>query len=92
MAHAKIQVLQVHCGQITSSELTEEVKKLQDAFNPRTQSSLSTDSAKPEGSSDDIEAVANSYLHQMFFGELSIDAMIQMLARFKESPEKRYIN
>ncbi|KAM0934312.1 putative CCR4-Not complex component, Not1, MIF4G-like domain superfamily [Dioscorea sansibarensis] len=84
-----LKVLQVHCGQITSSELTEEVKKLQDACNPRTQSSVSTDSAKPEGNSDDIEAVANSYLHQMFFGELSIDAMIQMLARFKESPEKR---
>ena len=44
-----------------------------------------------EGSSDDIEAEANAYFHQMFSEQLTIDAMVQMLARFKESSEKRYI-
>ncbi|KAJ0962000.1 hypothetical protein J5N97_029828 [Dioscorea zingiberensis] len=84
-----LKVLQVHLGQVTSSHLIEEMKKLQDAFTPRIQSSVSTDSAKPDGNSDVIEALANSYFHQMFSGELSVDAMIQMLTRFKESPEKR---
>ncbi|CAI9284886.1 unnamed protein product [Lactuca saligna] len=38
---------------------------------------------------DDIEAEVNSYFHQMFSGQLTVDAMIQMLARYKESSEKR---
>jgi len=44
-----------------------------------------------EGSPDDIEAEANAYFHQMFSGQMTIDAMVQMLARFKESSENRYI-
>lgn len=46
--------------------------------------------AAPESYADDIEKEANSYFHQMFSSHLSIDAMIQMLTRFKESSDKRY--
>ncbi|KAF5180416.1 Ccr4-not transcription complex subunit [Thalictrum thalictroides] len=38
---------------------------------------------------DDIEAEANSYFHQMFSEQLAVVQMVEMLARFKESPEKR---
>lgn len=50
---------------------------------------MATDAATPDGSSDDIEAEANNYFHQMFSGQLSIEAIVQMLARFKESSDKR---
>ncbi|KAL0429074.1 UNVERIFIED_CONTAM: CCR4-NOT transcription complex subunit, partial [Sesamum radiatum] len=42
-----------------------------------------------ENYADDIEAESNAYFHQMFSGQLGIDAMIQMLTRFKESLDKR---
>lgn len=58
---------------------------------PKFQSSI-TDSSTSEGSPDDVEAEANAYFHQMFSGQLSIDAMVQMLGRFKESSQKRYID
>jgi len=45
-----------------------------------------------DGGSEDIEAQANIYFQQMFAGQISIDAMIQMLARFKESKDKRYFS
>lgn len=57
--------------------------------NPRLQNGGMTDSPT-DGYADDIEAEANSYFHQMFSGQLTIDAMVQMLARFKESSVKRY--
>ena len=38
---------------------------------------------------EDIEAQANIYFQQMFAGQISVDAMIQMLLRFKESKDKR---
>jgi CCR4-NOT transcription complex subunit 1 len=58
--------------------------------NPRLQNGSSADSSTPDGFSDDVEAEANSYFQQMFSGQLTIDAMVQMLARFKESSVKRY--
>jgi CCR4-NOT transcription complex subunit 1 len=58
--------------------------------NPRLQNGSSADSSTPDGFSDDVEAEANSYFHQMFSGHLTIDSMVQMLARFKESSVKRY--
>ncbi|XP_010258903.1 PREDICTED: CCR4-NOT transcription complex subunit 1 isoform X3 [Nelumbo nucifera] len=85
-------VLQAHSGQITSRQLSEEMKKLHAASvhtNPRLQNGGTTDSSTSDGYADDIEAEANSYFHQMFSGQLSIDAMVQMLARFKESSDKR---
>lgn len=43
----------------------------------------------PDGYADDIETEINSYFHQMFSGQLAVDSMIQMLARYKESSVKR---
>lgn len=57
--------------------------------NPRLQSGGAADSSTSDGYADDIEAEANSYFHQMFSSQLTIDAMVQMLARFKESSVKR---
>lgn len=85
-----LQVLQAHMGLIISSQLSEELGKL--TFmnsNSRMKSSGATDSSPSDGYTDDIEAEANSYFHQMFSGQLTIDTMIQMLARFKESSENR---
>lgn len=86
------QVLKAHTGLITSSQLAEEMEKLHAPVldpNPRLQNGGVTDSSTSDGYSDDIEAEANSYFQQMFSGQLTIDAMVQMLARFKESSVKR---
>lgn len=45
-----------------------------------------------EQPSEETEAEANAYFHQMFSGQLTIEAMVQMLARFKESSEKRWLS
>lgn len=77
---------------VNSCELSEEMEKLHATIldsNPRLQNGGATDSSTSDGYSDDIEAEANSYFHQMFSGQLTIDAMVQMLARFKESSVKR---
>lgn len=77
---------------ITSSQLSEEMERLHVAImdsNPRLQNGGTVDSPT-DGYGDDIESEANSYFHQMFSGHLTIDAMVQMLARFKESSVRRY--
>ncbi|XP_020538535.1 CCR4-NOT transcription complex subunit 1 isoform X2 [Jatropha curcas] len=87
-----LKVLKAHTGLIISSQLSEEMERLHLTImdsNPRLQNGGSADSSTPDGFSDDVEAEANSYFHQMFSGQLTIDAMVQMLARFKESPVKR---
>lgn len=86
-----LQVLQAISGEIISQHLLEELKRLHTMSNPKIQSPVVEDSLTSEGTSDEIEAEANAYFHQMFSGQLTIDAMVQMLARFKESSEKRYI-
>lgn len=73
--------------------MSEEIEKLDVSHlraNSRMKSGGGSDST-PDSYADDIETEANLYFHQMFSGQLSIDAMIQMLTRFKESSEKRYI-
>lgn len=82
-------ILQANSGEIVSQQLLEELKRLHILSNPKIQSPMVADSSTSEGSSDDVEAEANAYFHQMFSGQLTIDAMVQMLARFKESSEKR---
>lgn len=57
--------------------------------NPRLQNGGTAESST-DGYAEDIEAEANSYFHQMFSGQLTIEAMVQMLAQFKESSVKRY--
>ncbi|KAJ8748950.1 hypothetical protein K2173_013387 [Erythroxylum novogranatense] len=85
-------VLGAHTGLIISTELSEELERLHltiTGANPRMQNGGSDDSPAPDGHSDDVEAEANSYFHQMFSGQLPIESMVQMLARFKESSVKR---
>ncbi|KAF5204452.1 Ccr4-not transcription complex subunit [Thalictrum thalictroides] len=84
--------LQSQAGKNISHQLFDEMKRLHVASvrsNPRLQDGGTPDSSMPDGYPDDIEAEANSYFHQMFSGQLSIDDMVDMLARFKESSEKR---
>ncbi|GAA0150692.1 mRNA polyadenylation factor [Lithospermum erythrorhizon] len=80
-----LKVLQSHGGLISSGHLSEEVERLHMSFK----NGPGTDSSASDGYADDIEAEANSYFHQMFSGVLSVDALIQMLSRLKESSEKR---
>ncbi|KAI3444740.1 hypothetical protein Pfo_001405 [Paulownia fortunei] len=87
-----LKVLQSHAGAVSSSHLYEEMEKLDVTHmraNSRIKNSGGSDSTPSDSYADDIEAEANSYFHQMFSGQLSIDAMIQMLTRYKESSEKR---
>ncbi|XP_043805903.1 CCR4-NOT transcription complex subunit 1 isoform X2 [Manihot esculenta] len=87
-----LKVLKTHTSLIISSRLSEEMETLNLTImdsNPPLQSDGSADSSTPDGFSDDVEAEANSYFHQMFSSQLTIDAMVQMLSRFKESPVRR---
>ncbi|XP_038898360.1 CCR4-NOT transcription complex subunit 1 [Benincasa hispida] len=87
-----LKVLRSNVGTTASAKLSEEMEKLQDAIlesNPKLQNGEASDVPATEGYTDDIEAEANSYFQQMFSGQLTIEAMVQMLARFKESSVKR---
>ncbi|KAJ6679399.1 CCR4-NOT TRANSCRIPTION COMPLEX [Salix purpurea] len=87
-----LKVLQAHTSSIISTQLSEEMERLHVTVmdsSPGLQNGSAADSSTPDGFSDDVEAEANSYFHQMFSGQLTIDAMVQMLARFKESSVKR---
>ncbi|XP_073064928.1 uncharacterized protein [Primulina eburnea] len=87
-----LKVLRSHVGLTSSSHLAEEMEKLH-ATSMRGNALLkdggTADSTSPDSYADDIEKEANSYFHQMFSGLLAIDTMIQMLTRFKESPDRR---
>ncbi|XVF79827.1 hypothetical protein PTKIN_Ptkin15bG0021000 [Pterospermum kingtungense] len=85
-------VLKADTGVIASTQLVEEMERLHATIvdsNPKLQNGGATDSSTSDGYGDEIEAEANSYFHQMFSGQLTIDAMVQMLARFKESSVTR---
>ncbi|KAJ1439436.1 CCR4-NOT transcription complex subunit 1, TTP binding domain, partial [Sesbania bispinosa] len=87
-----LKVLKSHTDLVTSRLLSEELEKLHISVidsNPRLQNGGAADSSTSDGYADDIEAEANSYFHQMFSDQLTINAMVQMLARFKESSVKR---
>ncbi|KAG1360952.1 hypothetical protein COCNU_09G004150 [Cocos nucifera] len=88
--NVNMQFLQVHSRQLASHQLLEEIKRLHVSSNPKIQSAV-TDAATSDGSSEAIEAEANTYCHQMFSGRLSIDAMVQMLSRFKELSDRRWV-
>ncbi|CAL5366920.1 unnamed protein product [Camellia sinensis] len=78
--------------QITSEKLSEELKWLCKAskyVGLRLQNVENSETLTPNGYSNDTEADANTYLDQLFDGRLSIDDMVQILARFKESSERR---
>lgn len=89
-----VQVLQSHAGVVSANNLYEEIEKLDVSHmraNSRMESAGGSDVAA-DSYADDIETEANSYFHQMFSGHLSIDDMIQILTRFKESLDKRYFH
>uniref|UniRef100_A0A6N2L7C3 CCR4-NOT transcription complex subunit 1 n=1 Tax=Salix viminalis TaxID=40686 RepID=A0A6N2L7C3_SALVM len=87
-----LKVLKAQTSLVISTRLSEEMERLHVTAmdsNPSLQNGSSADSSTPDGFSDDVEAEANSYFHQMFSGHLTMDAMVQMLARFKESSVNR---
>ncbi|KAG8092529.1 hypothetical protein GUJ93_ZPchr0012g21276 [Zizania palustris] len=84
-----MKVLQSHSGQLLSNQLVEELRRLEALHESSNHGAVGRDAPTSEGGPDDIEAQANIYFHQMFSGQISVDAMVQMLARFKESTNKR---
>ncbi|KAL3009795.1 hypothetical protein AAZX31_07G103500 [Glycine max] len=87
-----LKVLKSHTDLVASRQLSEELERLHISMidtNPRLQNGGTADSSTSDGYADDIEAEANSYFHQMFSDQLTINAMVQMLTRFKESSVKR---
>ncbi|KAI3690357.1 hypothetical protein L2E82_48368 [Cichorium intybus] len=80
------QVVQSHTSLLSSNQLSEEMESL--CLNSQINGDPDASTSKVY---DDaiLEAEANSYFHQLFSGQLKVDAMIQMLARYKESSEKR---
>eukprot|EP00252_Welwitschia_mirabilis_P002749 TRINITY_DN12719_c0_g2_i1.p1 TRINITY_DN12719_c0_g2~~TRINITY_DN12719_c0_g2_i1.p1 ORF type:complete len:2025 (+),score=405.51 TRINITY_DN12719_c0_g2_i1:577-6075(+) len=87
-----LKVLQAYVGQLDSRDLAEEMKKLYSAavcVNPRLLSVGASDQTSSEVFSPDVEDEANSYFQKIYSGQLSIDAVVNMLMQFKESTEKR---
>ncbi|XP_057532309.1 uncharacterized protein LOC130810318 isoform X1 [Amaranthus tricolor] len=86
-----LKVLQANASTMSSKSLCEEIDKLQISLlsgnlAPQNEGVIDSPSSNY---SDDIEAEANSYFQLMFSEQLTIDGMVEMLARFKESSEKR---
>ncbi|XP_058104447.1 uncharacterized protein LOC131248268 isoform X2 [Magnolia sinica] len=89
---AVLNVLQAHSGQLVSCQLSEEMERLLLAsghVNPRLQGGGVIDSLPSDGYPGDVEAETDSYFHQIYSKQLTVDQMIKMIARFKDSPEKR---
>ncbi|XP_015167632.1 CCR4-NOT transcription complex subunit 1-like isoform X3 [Solanum tuberosum] len=87
-----LKVLQSHSGLVSSPHLSLEMDKLHVTYmgtNSRFKSSGSADLSSSDYYSEDIEAEANLYFHQLFSGQVTNDTMIRMLAHLKESTEKR---
>ncbi|KAG8083808.1 hypothetical protein GUJ93_ZPchr0010g10249 [Zizania palustris] len=87
--HLIMKVLQSHSGQLLSNQLVEELRRVEAVHESRNHGAVGRDASTSEGGLDDIESQANIYFHQMFSGHISVDAMVQMLERFKESTNKR---
>ncbi|ONL92550.1 transcription regulator [Zea mays] len=81
-----------HSGQLLSDVILDEIKKLCALYESRKPSSVVRELTNSEGGSDDIEVEANAYFQHMFSGQISVDSMIQMLGRFKESTNKREVS
>ncbi|XP_019161048.1 PREDICTED: CCR4-NOT transcription complex subunit 1 [Ipomoea nil] len=87
-----IKLLQSHTGLISSHYLSDELEKINMTYvnsNPRLKTVGASNSSTSDAHADDIEAEVNSYFQQMFHEERSVESIIQMLARFKESSDKR---
>ncbi|KAK1364557.1 CCR4-NOT transcription complex subunit 1 [Heracleum sosnowskyi] len=89
---AFLKVLQANGSFISSSNLFEEIEKMNLTVihsNVIGNNPSGTDSSTVDGYADDVEAEINSLFHQMFSGQVGVDATILMLTRYKESSEKR---
>ncbi|KAL1217144.1 hypothetical protein V5N11_021478 [Cardamine amara subsp. amara] len=87
-----LKVLKAHDNVITSPQLVEEIEKVNAAIsdcNSKLQNGEAKDSSASNAYGDDVEAEANAYFHQMFSGQLTVDAMVQMLSRYKDSLVQR---
>ncbi|CAH8358576.1 unnamed protein product [Eruca vesicaria subsp. sativa] len=87
-----LKVLKAHDNVITSSQLVDEIEKVNAAIldcNSKLQNGEAKDSSASNAYGDDVEAEANAYFHQMFSGQLSVEAMVQMLSRYKDSSVQR---
>ncbi|XP_019056501.1 PREDICTED: CCR4-NOT transcription complex subunit 1-like [Tarenaya hassleriana] len=91
-ASSFLKVLKANASVVSSPHLSEEIEKVHAAIldsNTELQNGGAKDSSASAAVGDDVEAEANAYFHQMFSGQLSVDAMVQMLAQYKDSPVKR---
>ncbi|KAG2320415.1 hypothetical protein Bca52824_013628 [Brassica carinata] len=87
-----LKVLKAHDNVITSSQLVDEIEKVNAAIldcNSKLQNGGAKVSSASNAYGEDVEAEANAYFHQMFSGQLSVDAMVQMLSRYKDSSVQR---
>ncbi|KAJ0235619.1 Transcription regulator [Hirschfeldia incana] len=87
-----LKVLKSHDNVITSSQLVEEIEKVNAAIldcNLKLQNGEAKDSSASNAYGEEVEAEANAYFHQMFSGQLSVDAMVQMLSLYKDSSVQR---
>lgn len=78
---------------IASSQVVEEIEKVNAAIldcNSKLQNGEAKDSSAANAYGEDVEAEANAYFHQMFSGQLSVDAMVQMLSLYKDSSVQRF--
>ncbi|CAN8310796.1 unnamed protein product [Cochlearia groenlandica] len=87
-----LKALKANDSVITSSQLVEEIEKVNAAIlncNSKVQNGETKDLSASNAYGDDVEVEANAYFHQMFCGQLSVDAMVQMLSRYKDSLVQR---
>ncbi|WZZ19713.1 hypothetical protein YC2023_112802 [Brassica napus] len=87
-----LKVLKAHDNVITSSQLVDDIEKVNAAIldcNSKLQNGEAKDSSASNAYGEDVEAEANAYFHQMFSGQLSVDAMVQMLSLYKDSLVQR---
>lgn len=75
-----------------SNELVDEIRGVEAANESRNHTSVGRAMPTSDGGSEDIESQANIYFQQMFAGQININAMIEMLSRFKESTDKRFFS
>jgi CCR4-NOT transcription complex subunit 1 TTP binding domain len=72
-----------------SEHLAEVINKLMSSLPISSYCGAFEVGAEQPGATEDVDTEANTYFHQMFSGQLSIEQMVQMLSRFKESSEQR---
>ncbi|XP_074263170.1 uncharacterized protein LOC141585978 isoform X2 [Silene latifolia] len=87
-----LKVLEANAQTLTLKSLSDEIGEMLTSVENHHSSQHSDgviDSSSSNSYSEDIESEANSYFQRMFAEQQSIDEMVQMLARFKESSVKR---